>query len=151
MHDVLPFQVWSQWYTEMMVWTMLILSVSLCAAYYLVFKVAWEKTHDHSVPAAFFNNGPKNSKVVQTFVLITVSTILCFVPFGVCTLLQKKLWVKYKTKDVDLEIASAVATLMIFFHSVLNPLIYSFRLTDFQKAFKAILSCRWESNLAINK
>ncbi|XP_055334685.1 histamine H2 receptor-like [Paramacrobiotus metropolitanus] len=140
-------KVWTPWYTRLMIWMMVGLVLVLCTAYTIIFRVAWKKTRRDSLPTAFFNQ-PRNAKPVITFLLVTVSTMVCFAPFAVCSLLQLQHWKKRNDKDYnyqgdnnDLEVAAAIATFFLFLHSVLNPIIYSFRLPDFQIAFKALLCC----------
>ncbi|OQV22759.1 hypothetical protein BV898_03196 [Hypsibius exemplaris] len=140
--------IWEAWYLIVMVGLMLLLIITLCTIYYIIFRLAAQRSRrDSAIISQFTNISKRNTKAARTFLLVSASTVVCFVPFAICVLIQSEHWYEYghTTKDDSLlSWLGAGSVLCLFFHSCLNPVIYSLRLPAFRHAFRAIFTgnCR---------
>ena len=78
----------------------------------------------------------REKKVTKGTIIITMVYIVCFVPFFVFQLLEIfciMCWIKFPEV---LTVFKAVALLLVFFNSVVNPYIYAYRLPKYLEAFK---------------
>ena len=88
-------------------------------------------------------------KVTKGTIIITIVFVACFVPFFVFQLLEifcVICWIKFPEV---LTAFKAVALLLAFFNSMVNPYIYAYRLTKYLEAYKYLgkkLLCR-KSNM----
>lgn len=140
-------------YLYVMILLMFFITVGLCSIYFVIYRLAKKTTHRDSLQYAYFLHiNVHNYKPLRTFVAVSLSTFFCFVPFAVISIVQSvsyreySTWAAYLDKNIDLQFAGAVAVLILFLHSCLNPVIYSLRLPAFRKAFKLILTCQYSKH-----
>ena len=108
------------------------LSVLVTVASYLAIWIATKRTHQQNVTS---RSMARNKKLAKTLGIVTILSLITWLPVGICFAFPH-----YPT-DVNWALFSDIATALQYANSCVNPVVYCFRMTEFQKTLKN-LCCR---------
>ena len=83
----------------------------------------------------------KQRKLTVTLFIMTIVSLLAWLPYAVYTFSNKKL-IAFQ-KEVRLELS---LTILYFMNSLVNPIVYTIRIPEFRKAFLLLFKCQRRQN-----
>lgn len=114
-------------------------SIVICytIAYIKLRKLASTSIHDPNTTSNTSINLEKYRKTLNTFVIVCVFLFICYAPFSSASFVI--VWANnYKYAFIFLEISE----LLMYFSSIVNPMLYLWRMRELRNAIKTVLNIR---------
>ena len=84
----------------------------------------------------------KISRSSSTMIYIVILSVLCYVPFVVVRVTESL----FDSVDKNLQFAEKIAMTIVYSNSVLNPLLYCYRITSLRRAIFKVLKLEYNRN-----
>lgn len=107
------------------------ISILVTAASYLAMWIATKRTHKNNVTTRSI---AQNKKLAKTLGIVTILSLIIWLPVGISFAFPNDL--------MDLNsLFTEIATALQYANSFVNPVVYCFRMTEFQKTLKKLCCC----------